>query len=270
MKNISLLFLLFTLIQPIHAQNFLGIFEVGDEIPFLTISSDAETGMPTDPVNLGFSILHEGTIIASGAMSNVMLGVNVGLYPTSGNAPGQYHILVTGLIGGVTNHTFQTYSLLPVGKGIASIASEVGGLNGLTPLTNSDYEPYHAEILTRVESATNEIFSNINSSCNLIAVKVDSTSQEMQIASREYSRSRLWYAQDAIDSATRKVPADLPSHLEVQLAAPGDILFASPVETFYRVYDYPNALNASKPSREIRSTTPPIDGVFYKIPDMSW
>ncbi len=266
MKKLSLFLFLFTFVSLTSAQHFIGIFEVGENVPFMLVSSDPETGMPTNPINLEYTIFQEGSVIASGTMTNILLGIHTGLYSTTGNTAGNYNILLSGLIGDVTTQSHKTYTLLPTGKGIASIADEVSGIDGTTPFTESAYTPYHNEIVSAVTSASQVTVLKIDS----LDAKIESTTKELQIVSREHSRSRLWYAQSTIDSATRKVPADMPSHIEIQVAASEDILYASPLETFYRVYFYPNSLSATKPSREVRTVTPPIDGTFYQLPDIDW
>ena len=246
-----------------YSQNYIGMFEIGENIPFLVIASDPVTGSPTNPVNLSYSVMQFGAALSSGSMSIAQIGVATGCYSTVGDSPGQYDLLISGLIGGVTAQTYKTYSLYSEGHGIIGIADEVNGLNGLTPLTETAYLPYKNEMISCVTesvlSASQAIMSNI-----------DGMNDEVRISSREYSRARLWYSQSAIDNSQRKVPADLPSHIEIQLAAPGDILFATPLETFFRVLYYPNASSAVKSSKEIRSTTLPVDGTFYLSPNQSW
>jgi len=103
-----------------------------------------------------------------------------------------------------------------------------------------------------------------------LAEAVQEVSRELQIVTRENSRSRLWYAQSVIDTATRKVPADLPSHLEVQLKYSDIPGFATPVETFYRVFFYPDCATATRACREEKHPDPPSDGTFYALPNESW
>ncbi len=258
---LSLYVLIFSL--PAFSQNYLGMFEVGENIPFLVIASDPVTGSPTNPVNLSYSVMQFGAALSSGSMSIAQLGVATGSYSTSGDSPGQYDILISGLIGGVTAQAYKTYSLYSAGHGITGIANEVSGLGGLTPLTEAAYLPYKNEMVACVTAS-------VLSASQAIIATIDDMNNEVRIGSREYSRARLWYAQSAIDSSMRKVPADLPSHIEIQLAAPDDILFATPIETFFRVLYYSNASSAVKSSKEIRSTTPPIDGTFYLSPNQSW
>ncbi len=247
----------------VYSQNYLGMFETGENIPFLVIASDPVTGSPTNPVNLSYSVMQFGASLSSGSMSIAQLGVATGSYSTSGDNPGQYDILISGLIGGVTAQAYKTYSLYSAGHGITGIADEVTGLNGLTPLTETAYLPYKNEMIACVTAS-------VLSASQTIISKLDDMDDEVRISSREHSRARLWYAQSAIDNSQRKVPADMPSHIEISLAAPGDILFATPLETFFRVLYYSNASSAVKSSKEIRSTTPPIDGTFYLSPNQSW
>lgn len=262
MKRWFLFFTLFTMSLNVSAQNYLGFFETGDIVPFTVTAADPVTGSPTDPVNLTFTILRDGASIATGNMATVQIGVATGSYSTSSDTPGSYSILISGLIDGVTAQTHKTYSLFPSGSGLSNIAAKVAVLNG-TPLTETTFTPIQNEIV-------NTVLAGIESSTKTISIQLDDIYRESTIASRELSRARLWYAQSAIENATRKVPADMPSHMEIQVAAPSDIQFATPLETFYRIYFYPNASTATKASKEIRSSTPMLDGTFYLIPDTSW
>jgi len=266
MKRWVSFFVFLFLSLSVHAQNYLGIFEIGEVVPFTITAADPITGSPTDPVNLTFFVLRDGATVSSGSMAAVQLGLATGTYSTDSDTPGNYSILISGLIGGVTAQTHKTYSLAASGGGISGIASKVAVLDG-TPLTESTFNPIQTGI---VHSVTSEVIAEIESASGTLSIKLDDVFQESQIASRELSRARLWYAQSTIDNATRQVPADLPSHMEVQVASPADIQFATPLETFYRIYYYPNASTATKASREIRSSTPLLDGTFYLAPDTSW
>lgn len=248
------------------SQNYAGIFEVGDDIPLLQISADALTGAPTNPINLKYDVYKSGSFISTGGLNNVALGVASATYNTTGNTPGTYHVLFSGLINNVTAYGMQTYTLVPEGYGSESVGSEVAGLNGLTPLNTSSFQQYHTETLAAVHSTAESVTTSIN----IVQSDLTALISETKTGTRELSRSRLWYAQSTINFATRKVPADLPSHLEVQLAASNDIVFASPVETFFKVYYYPDAASSTKASREVRSSTPPQDGAFYLQPNISW
>ncbi len=274
MRYIFTLIFLFIIILNTSAQSYLGIFEVGDQVPFVLLSSDPETGMPTNPINLEFSILRDGNTIDSGVMHQVDIGLATGIHPTNSDVPGNYNVLMTGLIGSVTTRVCNTYTLVPDGQGITSIGSEVEGLDGNTPLTESVYTDYHDEIVSTVHDsiadATNETLEDIEFTRLSLSEKIDAVTRETLIVSREISRARLWYAQDTIESPTRKVPADMPSHMEIQVAAPDDIGFATPVDTFYRVYFYPSSVTGTIPSREERLPSPPLDGIFYKTPDIAW
>lgn len=266
MKRLLFLIITLTFSLPGWTQNYLGLFEAGDNIPLLHISADAVTGDPTNPVNLNYTIYNLGTIINTGSLNSIALGVASATYDTNGDSPGYYHVLYSGLINGVTSYGLQSYSLVSVGYGAENVGSEVTGLNGQTPLTISSYQSFQNETLTTIHDTAQSITTSIN------VVQSDLTSliNETKTVTRELSRSRLWYAQNTINFATRKVPADLPSHLEVQLASPDDVLFASPVETFFKWYYYPDASSSTKASREIRLATPPQDGTFYLLPNISW
>ncbi len=253
-----------------YGQAYLGVFEAGDNIPFLVIAAEAETGAPTNPIDLSYEVLKEGQTISSGAMATVRLGVATGEFSTSGNTPGKYDILISGIIGGVTACTYQTYTLVPEGSSLTAIASETSGLNGVTPLTQSTYLSYYNSILSNVSDSTVSVTEEIIASKAAIQSAIHDVSQELRIVSRELTRSRLWYTLNTIETPERNVPADRPSHLEIQIASPNDLQFTSPVETFYRIYYYPNAISATKASKEIRSATPPADGQFYRSPDTDW
>jgi len=274
MKRWSYLFITLFAVLTARAQTYLGVFEKGNSVPFMVVAADAETGAPTTPYTLKFDIMRMGTSIANGTMAAVTLGVATGTYFTSADAVGTYEILVSGIINGVTAYTHQTYTLVEPGKGLASVADSVAGLYGQLGMSATEYVPYYNNILatihTSAESVTQDVSSNIAVSEASLNAAIQNASSEVKIASREHSRSRLWYAQNTIDGTIRKVPADLPSHLEVQIAAPTDIYFATPIETFYRIYYYPNSATATKASKEIRSATPPADGSFYLSPDGEW
>ena len=227
MKRTIIHLIPFCFLLSASAQNYLGVFEQGETVPFLVAAAEAETGAPTNPVDLKFQILLSGETIHSGPMFTASLGIATGAYNTSGDEAGNYNILISGLIGDVTAQTYKTYSLVPSGLGIASIAPAISS-------------------------------------------EIADSREEMKISTREMSRARLWYAQYAINSATRKVPVDMPSHMEIQIAAPDDIHFVTPLETFYKVYCFPNSATSTISSREIRSVTAPTDGVFYLSPDISW
>ena len=266
MRNLTWILLAVIWIPGVSAQTYLGIFESGDPVPFLVVAADAVTGEPTNPINLGYSILKSGSVINTGSMSLVSLGVASATYDTSGNTVGNYQVLIAGQIRGVTVQTYQTFSLVAAGHGPENVGIEVAGLNGVSPLSASVYPTYHNELLStirsRIESATEAV--------GQVQAGLDALSLETKIATRERARSRLWYAQSTIDTATRKVPADFPSHLEVQLAGTDEVSFATPAETLFKIYYYPDALNATKPSQEIRSSTPPLDGTFYLLPNIPW
>lgn len=258
----------------VHAQSFQGVFEKGDEIPFWAVFTDPATGAPADPLDPAYHILKNAQTVSQGSLSPVPTGVAVGSYSTANDDPGRYAILISGLVNGVTAQILQTYELVDAGGGLASIASEVSGLNGLTPMTESAFVPYQNEILVRVHdsaaSVTQAVSADIESASASLGNRLGETLRESTIAARELTRARLWYAADTIDSETRKVPADMPSHMEIDVAAPDDPLFTAPLETFFRIFCYPNASTASKASREIRSATPPADGMFYLLPDWPW
>ncbi|MBI1389275.1 MAG: hypothetical protein GC154_12590 [bacterium] len=245
------------------AQTYLGVFEEGDEAPFLVTASDPESGNPVTPENMSYSIVFGGAEIAQGGLTELRTGVALGVVSTTGFTAGPYVILVSGQIGGVTAYTHKSFTLAEAGEGLRGIARETAGLNGLTPLTEDVYLPYYAYTISqlsgRIEAATSQLSD-----------EVEPAALHAEISARELSRARLWYAQSAIESASRSVPADMPSHMEIQLASPGDDSFSSPLETFYRIYTYTDALNASKPSSETRSVTPPADGAFYLDPDVDW
>ncbi|MBZ0258257.1 hypothetical protein K8I31_19480 [bacterium] len=245
------------------AQDHLGVFEEGDQVPFALAAADPITGEPTTPASLSYSVIFNGAEIATGAFSELRTGVSLGVFSTTGQASGPYIILASGVIGEVTAYTHKNFTLVENGKGIQSIGEEASGLNGETPLTESVYLPYYAYTISsmngRIESATTQLQSILEPAAEYAAI----TAQEL-------SRARLWYAQSTIDGATRKVPADMPSHLEIQLAASDDVSFTTPSDTFYRVYYYPDAVTSTKASKEIRSVSPPNDGVFYLSPDLPW
>lgn len=259
MKQVIPFLLTLVFIQSTDAQQHLGLFEAGDEAHFAIVAADPETGAPTTPVNLSYSILFNGSEIAEGAMSELRQGVATGVFATTGQAAGAYIILISGEIAGVTAYTHKNFTLLPESKSIADIADETAGLNGLTPLDDAAYQPYYAYTITalseRIDAATQMI---------------EASATHSEISARELSRARLWHAQNTIDGPLRKVPADMPSHMEIQLASPEDIGFATPYETFYRIFYYPDSLNSTLSSRETRSSTPPVDGVFYLAPDIDW
>lgn len=258
----------------VHAQSFQGVFEKGDTVPIWALFADHATGAPADPADPAYRILKNGQTVALGNLSLVLNGLAAGSYSTANDDPGRYAILISGLVNGVTAQILQTYELVNAGAGLVSIAAEVSGLNGLTPLTESAFVPYHNEILDRVHdsaaSVTQEIAAQVEAASAALGIRLDETRRESSIAARELSRARLWYAADTIDSLSRKVPADMPSHMEIDIAAPDDPLFTAPLETFFRIFYYPNASTATKASREIRSATPPADGMFYLLPDLPW
>lgn len=256
-------FLFFLLASVATSQPYLGWFEAGERVPLLLVSADPFTHEPTDPVDLTYSILKNSSVVASGTMTVLQTGVAAASHSTVGEASGVYHVLYAGLIGGVTTRAMQTYSLFEPGKGIAGIVAEVSGLNGISPLSMTDFLPYHENL----SSWVGHVAENVTT--ELLPV-LERNWKETQVASRELSRARIWFAQSTIDTLMRKVPADRPSHVEIQLASPDDIAFSTPTETFYRIYAYPNALGSTKASSEIRSTTPPCDGVFYRMPDFDW
>lgn len=263
MKQIWIRIALLAFALSAAAQDHLGVFEEGDPVPFAIAAADPNTGAPTTPVNLSYSVIFNGAEIASGSFSELRTGVSLGVFSTTGQASGPYIILASGVIGDVTAYTHKNFTLVENGKGIQSIGEEASGLNGETPLTESVYLPYYAYTISslngRIESATAQLQSI-----------VEPVAEHAAVTARELSRARLWYAQSTIDGAARKVPADMPSHLEIQLAASDDVSFTTPSETFYRVYYYPDAVTSTKASKEIRSVSPPDDGVFYLSPDLPW
>ncbi|HXK93226.1 MAG TPA: hypothetical protein PKV38_06030 [bacterium] len=258
----------------VHAQSFQGVFEKGDLIPIWALFADHATGAPADPAEATYRILKNGQTIAQGSLTPVQTGLAAGTHATAEDDPGRYAILISGLVNGVTAQILQTYDLVDTGAGPASIAAEVAGLNGLTPMTESAFVPYQSEILGWVHdsaaSVTQAIAAQIEAASAALGARLGETWRESAIAARELSRARLWYAADTIDTPWRQVPADMPSHMEIDLAAPDDPLFTAPLETFFRIFYYPNATTATKASREIRSATPPADGMFYLLPDLPW
>jgi hypothetical protein len=265
MKRFILLMISFIITATGWTQTYLGTFEAGDNVPLLHISADAVTGAPTDPVNLNYSIYKLGSIINTGGMNNFALGVASATYNTNGDSPGYYHVLYSGLIHDVTAYSIQSYTLVSSGNGQENIGDEVAGLNGVSPLTTNTYQSFQNETLSTIHDTAQSITNSIN----IVQSGLSNLLSETKTGTRELSRSRLWYAQSTINFATRKVPADLPSHLEVQLASPDDVLFASPVETIFKWYYYP-ATTSTKASREVRLATPPQDGTFYLLPNISW
>lgn len=262
MKKLLLLAALLNLSVPGYCQQYLGEFESGDSIPFLLIAAEPETGAPTDPIAPTYSVRRLGVPVMSGALARVELGVASGVIDTSGLPSGRYDILIAGQIAEVTAYAYKTFTLHPSGGSVGSIASEVAGLDGRTPLNADAYEAYHSAVIAEITGTQSRLGS--------LQAAQDALMTEIQIASRNLTRARLWFAENTIDSATRRVPADMPSHMEVQVAALDDVAFATPVATYYRIYSYPNALTASKPSREVYGVTPPVDGVFYRLPAVDW
>ncbi len=263
MKQV-LLILLFTYCSlSAFAQSHLGVFEEGDDVPFAIAAADPETGEATTPTSMSYSIIFQGGEIAGGGMTELRQGVALGVFSTTGRAAGSYIVLVSGVIGDATAYAHKNFNLVENGRGIQSIGAEASGLNGLTPLTENDYLPYYGYTISnfneRIESATSGLQASLDSAIEYSAV-----------SARELSRARLWYAQSTIVSATRNVPADMPSHLETQLFASDDISFTTPTETFYRVFFYPDSVTSTKASVEVRSASPPDDGVFYLSPDQPW
>lgn len=263
MNKLCIYFALLLCAHHAFAQDHLGVFEEGDEVPFAITAADPLTGEPTTPASLSYSVIFGGNEIASGAMSELRLGVALGVFETTGQSSGPYIILASGVVGGVTGYTHKNFTLVENGRGIQSIGDEAIGLNGVTPLSESVYLPYYAYTISNIND-------RIESATSFVIPMLEETSQNAAVSARELSRARLWYAQSTIDGATRKAPADMPSHLEVQIAAPDDIDFTTPVETFYRVYFYPDAVTSTKASKEIRAASPPDDGEFYLSPDLPW
>ncbi len=223
MKSLFLTCLLSFVTPAIFAQTHLGTFETGDEISFMVLAADPETGSATTPEKLSFDIMKAGTSIYSGSMAAVQVGVATGSYSTTGNKAGQYEILISGEIGGIKAYTHQNYRLVDTGQGLGSIA---------------DF--------------------------------IHTVTQETRILTREHSRSRLWFAQNTINSPQRNVPADMPSHIEIQVTSSDDPLFLSPLETYFHIYYYPNSATSTRASKQIRSSTPPVDGSFYLSPNLPW
>lgn len=259
MKHFTLCFTLFVCALSASAQDHLGVFEEGEDVPFAVAAADPITGEATTPARMSYSIIFQGNEISGGSLSELRVGVALGVFPTTGQASGPYIVLVSGVIGDATAYTHKNFNLVEKGKGIQSIGAEAIGLNGTTPLSESVYLPYYAYTI-----------SNFNERIESATAQLQTAAEHAAITARELSRARLWYAQSTVDSATRKVPADMPSHLEIQLTAPDDIAFVTPVETFYRVYFYPDALASTKASVEVRSASAPGDGVFYLSPDQPW
>ncbi|MDP8244708.1 MAG: hypothetical protein P9L94_11545 [Candidatus Hinthialibacter antarcticus] len=263
MKHLSLWLACCVCALSVCAQDHLGVFEEGDEVPFAIAAADPVTGEATTPTSMSYSIIFQGDEISGGALTELRQGIALGVYSTTGQQAGPYIVLVSGVIGETTGYTHKNFNLVEKGRGIQSIGAEASGLNGLTPLSEAAYLPYYAYTISnfngRIESVTAHLESTL-----------DPAAEYAAITARELSRARLWYAQNTVESATRKVPADMPSHLEVQLAAPDDIGFVTPSETFYRVYFYPDAVTSTKASVEVRSISPPDDGVFYLSPDQAW
>jgi len=257
-----------------HAQTFLGLYEVGDQIPLMVLSSDPTSGVPVDPVGLNYEVISGTASISSGTMSKLQLGVFTAEVNSASHAPGNYDVLISGVVSGVTSHTFHRYTLIEDGKNVQSIGDEVSGLDGITPLDATSYTPFFDSIISKVgepiASAPAMTVDEFNTFENFINDKITSVTREISITTREMSRSRLWYAQSTIDTPTRTVPADMPSHIEVQVTTVEDPGFTQPVSTFFHVYTYPNAVDATKASRVIRATQPPADGTFYLVPNIAW
>lgn len=212
------------------ADGYLGVHETGTVIPFTYLAADPTTGEPTQPVEVSYEILLDGAQVGSGPMYPAQLGIATGAYNSDGAVSGTYTLLMSGLIGGVTRQQVCTFTLVEPGAGPEGLLSQ----------------------LTALAGAVTEV------------------SRELQIVSRENTRSRLWYAQSVIDTATRKVPADSPSHLEVQIKYDDMIEFATPVATFYRVFFYPDSATSTRACREEKQTSPPDDGTFYALPNETW
>lgn len=241
MRSIVVLVALTLSVPAPFAQQYLGEFEVGETVPFMLIAADPITGAPTDPVDLGWSLRANGIELSTGTLQISEPGVSHSSVSTSGLSSGAYSLLVSGKIGGVTAQAYKSFTLLPGGTSNPDIMTQVSSIAARDPLDATGYTPYHAQLL-----------------------------QEIEIASRSQSRARLWFAQNTISSITRNVPADMASHMEVQVTSSDDILFATPLSTYYRVYYYPDSISSSKPSKEIRTTTAPVDGTFYRLPALDW
>lgn len=214
----------------VMADGFLGVHESGSSIPFTYLAADATTGEPTEPVSVSYKVLLDGAQVDSGAMYAAELGIATGTYSSTGAESGTYTVLMSGLVGGVTRQQIGTFTLVEAGAGPEGLKAKLIAL----------------------------------------ASDVLDVSRELRIASRENSRSRLWYAQSVIDTATRKVPADLPSHLEVQLKYDDVPGFATPEAAFYRVFFYPDCATATRACREEKHTSSPTDGTFYALPNETW
>ena len=163
-------------------------------------------------------------------MYSAELGIATGTHNATGCEQGMYTVLMAGIVAGVTRQQLAAFTLIDPGAGQESLHAQLTDLAG----------------------------------------SVEEVSHEIRIVTRENSRSRLWYAQSIIDNATRKVPADLPSHLEVQISCDDTPDFATPEATFYRVFFYPDSVTATRACREEKHSVPPADGTFYALPNNSW
>jgi hypothetical protein len=225
-----MLSLLLAVATRVAADGFLGVHEEGSTVSFSYLAADPTTGEPTEPVNVSYKVVLDGATVDSGPMYAAELGIATGTYHSAGAESGMYTLLMSGLIGGVTRQQMRLFSLIEPGAGPESLKAQ----------------------LTALASAVLDV------------------SRELRIVSHENSRSRLWYAQSVIDTATRKVPADLPSHLEVQIKYDDMPAFTTPEATFYRVFFYPDCATATRACREEKHITPPTDGTFYALPNNSW
>ena len=222
--------LLLAVASSVAADSFLGVHEQGSTVSFSYLAADPTTGEPTEPISVSYRVLRDGAMIGSGAMYPAELGIATGTYNATATESGNYTILMSGLVADVTRQQIGTFTLVESGAGQESLKAQLIAL----------------------------------------ASQVLDVSSELRIASRENSRSRLWYAQSVIDTATRKVPADLPSHLEIQIKYDDVPGFTTPEATFYRVFFYPDSATSTRACREEKQTSPPTDGTFYALPNESW
>ena len=219
-----------TSVVNIYADGFLGEHELGENISFMFLTADHSTGEPVESANPSFKILSDGSEIGSGPMYAAQLGVATGVFETSGLDTGMHTILMAGGVGDVTQQQVASFTLVATGAGPESFQSQFNALAGI----------------------------------------VNAISREIRIVTRENTRSRLWYSESLIDSATRKVPADMPSHLEVQLSLNDIPEFATPEVVFYRVFFYPDSVTSTRATREEKWVVAPVDGAFYALPNNSW
>ncbi|MFH1742144.1 MAG: hypothetical protein ABIH23_24335 [bacterium] len=224
------IFLFLAITGTASGDGFLGVHEADSTISFTYLAADPTTGAPTEATEISYKILQDGVEVGSGAMYSAELGIATGAHSVTGCEQGMYTLLMAGIVAGVTHQQLAAFTLVNPGAGQESL---------------------HTQLTDLAES-------------------VEDVSREIRIVTRENSRSRLWFAQSIIDNATRKVPADLPSHLEVQISCDDTPDFATPEATFYRVFFYPDSVTSTRACREEKHGVPPSDGTFYALPNNSW